>query len=190
MGTPVALTGSMSRIARIAPHLIVGLGLFSCEQEPFGSGKLQSTTFLGTAHAQQQGATGEQAGERTQANARRAARADGGADPAYTMPGALECLNRARSETFLGEGDAYLLCSGAESAAPLACYQEADTATFLPERLMFNLCRCAASTDPVRCFDRVQQDTFLEDREIVQLCSAINRRHLWPNCYPIAPVPY
>lgn len=95
---------------------------------------------------------------------------------------ALGCFQRARDNFRLGEGNAFLLCRGASSAAPAECYKEADDRTLLSSSDLFDLCRCATSNEPVECYQRAQRETFLEDRKIVQLCSPITTFDLLPSC--------
>lgn len=100
---------------------------------------------------------------------------------------ALSCYQRARDQTLLGEGNAFLLCRGASSTAPAECYERADDQTHLSRRELFDLCRCARSTEPVACFQRAERETFLENRQIIQLCSPIVTLNLWPSCAPAVP---
>jgi hypothetical protein len=113
--------------------------------------------------------------------------AGGSAPAANGQNAALSCFQRARDQTLLGEGNAFLLCRGASSTAPAECYERADDQTHLSRRELFDLCRCARSTEPVNCFQRAERDTFLENRQIIQLCSPIVTLNLWPSCTPAVP---
>lgn len=112
-----------------------------------------------------------------------------GPAPAFGTPdqsAALACFQKARDQTLLGQGNAFLLCRGAVSTAPADCYERGEDETGLTRRELFDLCRCARSTEPVTCFERAERETFLETRQIIQLCSPIVTLNLWPSCFPAA----
>lgn len=108
-----------------------------------------------------------------------------GRAPQAPQFGALSCQERARTQTLLGESDAFLLCRGAHSDAPAACFERARWDTTLVNTQIFELCRCAESVEPVACFVRAKQTTFLTDPQITVLCSATSLHNLWPTCAPI-----
>ncbi|MDC3961059.1 hypothetical protein [Polyangium jinanense] len=97
---------------------------------------------------------------------------------------ALGCYQRARERTLLTQYDAYLLCAGATSDAPIACYERASAALLLSAQALA-LCRCAESVAPIECYERASRETTLTQPEIVALCSAASMQRLYPNCTPV-----
>lgn len=97
---------------------------------------------------------------------------------------ALGCYQRARARTMLTQHDAYLLCAGATSDAPIACYERASAGLLLSVQAI-ELCRCADSTAPIECYERASQETTLTQPDIVALCSATAMQRLYPNCTPM-----
>lgn len=106
----------------------------------------------------------------------------------------LDCYLEAKDAAFITDYEAFSLCWGAVSVAPVRCFALARKKTSLTDFDIINLCRCAVSTAPVACYERADAETFLTDFEMVTLCSATNTRRLLPNCYPYggwpAPHPY
>lgn len=97
---------------------------------------------------------------------------------------ALGCYQDARSRTMLSQYDAYLLCRGAASAAPVACYERATQSAVLTYQALA-LCRCAADAGPIECFERAQSSTLLGQNEIIELCSATVNQRVYQDCTPI-----
>ncbi|MDI3284406.1 hypothetical protein QHF83_13980 [Polyangium sp. 15x6] len=97
---------------------------------------------------------------------------------------ALGCYQRARDRTMLTQHDAYLLCTGATSDAPIACYERAAAGLMLSSQAIV-LCRCAESLAPIECYERAAQETTLTQPDIVALCSAASMQRLYPNCAPV-----
>ncbi|MDI1481317.1 hypothetical protein [Polyangium sp. y55x31] len=96
---------------------------------------------------------------------------------------ALGCYQRARDRTMLTQHDAYLLCAGAMSDAPIACYERASAGLLLSVQAI-ELCRCAESLAPIECYERAVQGTTLTQPDIIGLCSATAMQRLYPNCTP------
>ncbi|MDI1429402.1 hypothetical protein [Polyangium sorediatum] len=97
---------------------------------------------------------------------------------------ALGCYERARDRTLLAQNDAYLLCIGATSDAPIACYERASAGLLLSAQAI-ELCRCAESLAPIACYERATQETTLTQPAILALCSATAMQRLYPNCTPV-----
>ncbi|MDI1447772.1 hypothetical protein [Polyangium sp. 6x1] len=97
---------------------------------------------------------------------------------------ALGCYERARERTLLSQNDAYLLCLGATSDAPIACYERASAGLLLSVQAI-ELCRCADSLAPIACYERAARQTTLTQPAILALCSATAMQRLYPNCTPV-----
>ncbi|HVK70632.1 MAG TPA: hypothetical protein VM694_39530 [Polyangium sp.] len=97
---------------------------------------------------------------------------------------ALGCYERARDRTLLAQNDAYLLCLGATSDAPIACYERASAGLLLSAQAI-ELCRCAESLAPIECYERAVRQTALMQPDILALCSATAMQRLYPNCTPV-----
>lgn len=96
---------------------------------------------------------------------------------------ALGCYERAMDRTLLTQHDAYRLCMGATSDAPIACYERASAGLLLSVQAI-DLCRCTDSLAPIQCYERAVRQTGLTQPDIIALCSAISMQRLYPNCMP------
>jgi hypothetical protein len=105
----------------------------------------------------------------------------------------LTCYTSARLDTTLDDDQRFLLCQGANTAAPVMCFNRARIETTLDTRQSIVLCRCAFDTSPIDCWEEGRTDLSLESDEIVGLCSTIVQYQLYPNCLPVwgaAPLGY
>ncbi len=106
-----------------------------------------------------------------------------GAAPAQYAP-ALVCFERADQETTLSNDDAYLLCQGAGSAAPVDCFLRAKNELVLGDAQRIALCRCATTTEPVECASQAKRRTTLSDDRILGTCAARSAARLADDCSP------
>jgi hypothetical protein len=103
---------------------------------------------------------------------------------APTPSQALSCINNATGFGLLTQQDAYRLCLGATSQAPLDCYRQA-VRSLVDENTALKLCRCAVSTDRVSCFQQAQSTTGLATDQILDICTH-DIASTAPGCNPIS----
>lgn len=96
---------------------------------------------------------------------------------------ALGCYEQALDRTMLTQHDAYRLCLGAMSYAPIDCYERATAGLVLSVQAI-ELCRCTDSLAPIECYERATRQTGLTQPDIIALCSATSMNRLYPNCAP------
>lgn len=96
---------------------------------------------------------------------------------------ALGCYERARDRTLLTQHDAYLLCAGALSDAPIACFERASAGLLLSVQAI-ELCRGADSTAPIDCYERAVRETGLTQPAIIGLCRAAALPRSQPDSAP------
>src|SRR5688572_11060886 len=64
----------------------------------------------------------------------------------------LDCIERAKDQTVLGEEERERLCLGTQGREPIECFRAALDEPTLDKPEAIDLCRCAQSTEPVDCF--------------------------------------
>jgi hypothetical protein len=97
---------------------------------------------------------------------------------------ALECYEAALDETLLADDEAFLLCRGAPSSAPVDCFLRGEDELALDDTDVLALCRCTTSTDPIDCALYGDDETDLDTSQILATCSARIVMRLYDDCLP------